>query len=360
MEVLLMSKSFTVKSSIQDYHVKFSTSLVDELNEVIKAGDYIIVDKKLIELQEELKAIVSKHDKVLKIDAEEPTKSYEGVIPFIDQLISDGFKRNNRLIAIGGGITQDVTAFIASILYRGVQWLFFPTTLLAQGDSCIGSKTSINFRQYKNQIGNFYPPQSVFIVPSLLETLEERDIRSGIGEMAHYFFVSGDDDVTFFESNYKTALANQENLIDIIESSLAIKKRYIEKDEFDRNERLVFNYGHTFGHAIESITNYAIPHGVSVSFGMDMANYVSLKKGYINNDQFLRAHSIFKNIWEGYSINELNFDELLSAMKKDKKNKDGNLGLILTKGWGNMFRDFTKPDVEFQSWIQEYKTIYHK
>lgn len=354
-----MSRSFTVKSSIQDYHVKFCTSLIDELNGIIKNGDYIIIDNKLIELQPELKQVISKHDKVLKIVAEEPTKSYEGVIPFIEQLILAGFKRNNRLIAIGGGITQDVTAFIASVLYRGVQWLFFPTTLLAQGDSCIGSKTSINFRQYKNQIGNFYPPQSVYIIPSLLDTLEERDIRSGIGEMAHYFFVSGDEDVTFFESNYKNALANQNNLIDIIESSLAIKKRYIELDEFDRNERLVFNYGHTFGHAIESITNYAIPHGVSVSFGMDMANFVSLKKGYINYVQFLRAQKIFRDIWEGYSINDLNLEELISAMKKDKKNKDGNLGLILSKGWGNMFRDFTNPDTEFHNWLREYKTNYH-
>lgn len=354
MEDLQMSEGFTVKSSIKDYKVHFSSSLAADLKKIVQPGDYIIIDESVFALNKELQSDLEGQDKLIKVKASESTKSYEGVIPFIEVLIANGFKRNNRLIAIGGGIIQDVTAFMASILYRGVQWIFFPTTLLAQADSCIGSKTSINFRNYKNQIGNFYPPYSVHIDPTILVTLEERDIRSGIGEMAHYFFVSGTEDVEFFKREYQEALIHRSNLQKVIEASLAIKKRYIEADEFDLNERIVFNYGHTFGHAIESVTNYETPHGVAVSFGMDMANFISMKKGYISMEDFLQAQQVFRTIREGYSIQDISTEELLAAMAKDKKNENGNIGLILTKGWGRMFRDLTKPDNTLISWMNEY------
>lgn len=355
-----MSESFIVKSSNRDYIVYFSESLKNDLENTLQAGDYIIADERVLSLNKMLADTIEGHDKVIRIVATEKTKSYEGVIVFIEELIANGFKRNNRLIAIGGGITQDITAFIASILYRGVEWIFFPTTLLSQADSCIGSKTSINFRKYKNQIGNFYPPLSIHIDTSILSTLEDKDIRSGVGEMAHYFFVSGIEDVVFFENEFQNAILYRSNLQKVVKASLAIKKRYIEVDEFDRNERLVFNYGHTFGHAIESITNYKIPHGVAVSFGMDMANYISIKKGYINEETFLHAQRVFKTIWNGYDIKEIKIEELMAAMAKDKKNKNGSLGLILTKGWGKMFKDMTEPDNTFISWIIEYMVYYHK
>lgn len=360
MEDIQMSNKFTVKSSIQDYEVNIVSSLEDNLARVYEAGDYIVVDKQVIELHPKLEKLLSDYDKVIRIEAVEKTKSYQGVISFFEELITEGFKRNNRLIAIGGGITQDVTAFMASILYRGVGWIFFPTTLLAQADSCIGSKTSINFKQFKNQVGNFYPPISIYIDPNYLKTLEERDIRSGVGEMAHYYYVSGSDDVQYFEKEFETALEDQSNFSELIKKSLSIKKGYIEIDEFDKNERIVFNYGHTFGHAIESITNYGIPHGVAVSFGMDMANFISWKKGYIEKEDMLRAQNVFKTIWKGYSIDNISLSELIGAMEKDKKNENGKLGLILTKGWGNMFKDLTDPDEVFVNWMNEYMGIYHR
>lgn len=357
MEDLPMSDSFKVKSSIRDYEVHFIDEIAVSLKSLIKQGDYIFVDANVSGMSG-IAELIADYEKVIRIDANEQTKSYEGVIPFFEELIVNGFKRNNRLIAIGGGITQDVTAFIASVLYRGVDWIFFPTTLLAQADSCIGSKTSINFRKFKNQIGNFYPPLSIHISTKILASLFERDIRSGVGEMAHYFFVSGPDDVDFFEKAYTTTIGDQSNMREVVKASLSIKKRYIEIDEFDRNERIVFNYGHTFGHAIESITNYDIPHGVAVSFGMDMANFVSAKKGYISLEDFNRAHLIFNTIWKGYSIKPISINGLLKAMEKDKKNENGKLGLILSKGWGNMFRDLTLPDEEFIGWMEEYMKLY--
>jgi 3-dehydroquinate synthase len=354
-----MSEAFVVKSSIRDYQVRFSHDIESTLMEVLRGGDVVIMDERVSKDHPHVRSAVTRGIRIVEIHAHETTKSYEGVIPIIDTLISIGFRRNNRLIAIGGGITQDVTAFIASILYRGVDWIFIPTTLLAQGDSCIGSKTSINFRESKNQLGNFYPPLEIHIDSTFLKTLDNRDIRSGVGEMAHYFFVSGDEDVVWFEREFEESLTRRTNLHRMIQKSLSIKKSYVERDEFDKGERIVFNYGHTFGHAIESITDYAIPHGVAVSFGMDMANFISVQKGYIPYSDFERAHRVFSVIWEGYDIRNLDLADMLKAMMKDKKNQDGKLGLILSKGWGAMFPDLTPPDEMFVGWMRTYFKNYH-
>lgn len=353
MEDLQMSNILSIKSSFGGYEVEFCDDIALILSKIIKKGDFIIIDQQIAD-KPDLKPFIVARKEIIIIEASENAKSYEGVIPVIDKLIRGGFKKNNTLIAFGGGVTQDITSFIASILYRGVGWIFFPTTLLAQADSCIGSKTSINFSSFKNQLGNFYPPRRIFIYTPFLDSLIERDIRSGIGEMAHYFFVSGDSDVDFFEKEYAIAINDRSNFNKLILASLSIKKRYIEIDEFDRGERIIFNYGHTFGHAIESITHYSIPHGVAVSFGMDMANYISYKKGYICYADFLRASKIFRDICYGYSIGDIRIQELINVMGKDKKNENGKLGLILTTGWGNMFRDFTEPDEIFRNWMQEY------
>ena len=271
---------FIVKSSVHDYDVNFIDNFRNHLENNLLEGDYIIIDNNILHIyKDDLKVLEGFN--FIAIDSNENQKSYEGLIPIIDSLINNGFKKNHRLIAIGGGITQDVTSFIASTLYRGVHWVFYPTSLLAQGDSCIGSKTSINFRKFKNQIGGFYPPNSIYIYLNFTKSLKQNEIKSGMGEMLHYFIVSSEKDFLFYKKYYKDAFINTDSLLKIISRSLMIKKRYIEKDEFDQNIRQVFNYGHSSGHAIESLTNYKIPHGNAVSFRMDIANFVSFKMDFI-------------------------------------------------------------------------------
>jgi 3-dehydroquinate synthase len=292
--------------------------------------------------------------KCIQIQAVESQKSYEGVIPIIDDLIKNGFRKNNKLIAIGGGIIQDVTAFISSLLFRGVSWILFPTTLLAQGDSCIGSKTSINFREYKNQLGGFYPPVKIYIDLNFLGTLKDLEIKSGLGEMCHYFIVSGSEDFYWFKKSYQEALTDHTILEKIVHRSLEIKKMYIEIDEYDRNQRQVFNYGHSFGHALESLTNYAIPHGIAVSYGMDMANFISHKLGYISSQLRLEIRELLELIWKDVTVENISIDKFLNALSKDKKNEGTELRLILNKGLGKIFKDRINPDEQFKSWIQEY------
>jgi len=346
--------NFKVKSNIHDYEVQFIEDLGLTLQNELIEGDFIIVDNNIIKHYKEQISKTLDKCKYIGVDATESQKSYQGITPIIQTLIEKGFRKNNRLIAIGGGITQDITAFIASIMYRGVNWLFFPTTLLAQGDSCIGSKTSINFEKYKNQVGGFYPPNQIFIYPSFIDTLTDSEMKSGMGEMLHYFIVSGRDDFKLYKNNYKQAFQNKEILSKIIARSLEIKKGYIEKDEFDQNIRQVFNYGHSFGHAIESLTNYKIPHGIAVSYGMDISNYISVQMGFISNEVRKEIREITEYIWEGYSIKNINLEAFKNALSKDKKNVGTKLGLILNKGYGDIFKNVMDSDDKFTSWLYYY------
>ena len=354
----ILQYNFTIKSKIHDYSVEFIDDVKATLTKELKKGDFIIIDNKVkFNYPEWFEEVLINHN-YIAIDASEPQKSYQEVEPVINSLIERGFRKNHRLIAVGGGITQDITAFIASILYRGVQWCFFPTTLLAQGDSCIGSKTSINFGKFKNQVGGFYPPNKIYIEPKFLNSLPHKELQSGLGEMAHYFVVSGKQDFERYKNDYEQALTDKKVLGGLIARSLEIKKSYIEIDEYDKKERQVFNYGHSFGHAIESLTNYNIPHGIPISFGMDMSNFVSMKKGYITSDVRQNSKELLEKIWNGHSdkVKGLDVDKFIEALTKDKKNKGLLLGLILNKGYGKVFKDFTENDMKFRTWIEEYFT----
>ena len=348
--------NFTVKSIIHDYEVLFIDDLKSALDSELCEGDYIIIDNKVKKLYDEhLKDALQSHS-FIGIDATENQKSYQGIIPVIQELIENGFRKNHRLVAIGGGIVQDVTAFISSIMYRGVKWLFFPSTLLSQGDSCIGSKTSINFGKFKNQVGGFYPPNKILIYPEFINTLTEAEMRSGIGEMLHYFIVAGKPDFEMFRENYRKAFTDKKVLAEIVSRSLEIKKGYIEIDEFDKNERQVFNYGHSFGHAIESLTNYRIPHGIAVSYGMDMSNFISTKMGFISEEIRNEIRHVTEDIWDGFHINDIDLDAFKKALSKDKKNVGTKLGLILNRGYGKIFKNIMDADDKFNSWLNEYFT----
>jgi len=350
-----------VRSSIHDYDVKFVENASSVLKNEISDGDVVIVDNKVNALYHDLLADFKGIINVIGIDVCENQKSYEGLIPILQKLINGDFRKNHKLIGIGGGIIQDITAFTASIMYRGVKWIYFPTTLLAQGDSCIGSKTSINFGVYKNQVGNFYPPNKVFINLDFLDTLTPADIQSGLGEMCHYFVVAGEEDFKNFKQDYNDAHTNRNILAKMISHSLIIKKKYIEIDEFDQKERQVFNYGHSFGHAIESLTDYAVPHGIAVCFGMDMANYISVKKKYIPMKIRNEIRELLEKIWTGYEIKHLDVEKLIRALSKDKKNVGQELRLILCKGYGQVFKTAQILDVEFKGWLEEYfdKELYN-
>jgi 3-dehydroquinate synthase len=315
----LLVHNFFIKSHSRTYSVEFNNDLIgsDELNTL---GTHYIIDKNVLGVLggKFYQNIMDKT--VVVIEATEETKSYSGLEPVIDALIQNKLNRDSHLVAIGGGITQDITCFIANTFMRGISWTFVPTTLLAQADSCIGSKSSINFGKYKNILGSFTPPNRVIICEKFLSTLTEKDIRSGIGEIIKLYLIDGKlVDSETIRNDLSLHLYN----------TLKIKKTFIEEDEFDKGIRNLLNYGHCFGHAIESATNFGIPHGIAISMGMDIANKLSMKKDLLTEEIYKDMHNILFSNYKDYISIPVNVELLLTALGKDKKNTGNKLNVIL-------------------------------
>ena len=172
--------------------------------------------------------------------------------------------------------------------------------------------------------------------------------------MCHYFIVSGEEDFNRFKKEYPDAKHDREIMVGLIARSLEIKKKYIEIDEFDKKERQVFNYGHSFGHAIESVTNYRVPHGIAISYGMDMANFISVKLGYIPEDVRNEIRELLSIIWKDFPISDMPLENFKNALSKDKKNVGSELRLILNKGYGNIFKDAMNMDEKIENWLRDY------
>ena len=356
-----MYNSLIINSKLSgSYSVDFILDLNQQLNKIELNKSIFLVDKNVMGLFKQEFIFLNKNTRVVIIESSEKNKTIEYCQFVIRKLINFDVRKNDQLIAIGGGITQDIVAFVSSILFRGVDWIFFPTTLLAQCDSCIGSKSSINFDSYKNLLGTFNPPTNIYIYKGFLDTLTESEIRSGIGEMLHYYFTEGIELAEQITNQIEELLIDRNKLDYFIINSLKIKKKIIEIDEFDKSIRHIFNYGHTFGHALEAITNYSIPHGQAITLGMDMANYISLKKELINSKQFQQLHSI---LWKNMPIFKFNNDNItpyLNALSKDKKNMKNKIGCILTKGPGIVEKVFIDNDDWLKQTILTYseKFIY--
>lgn len=240
-------------------------------------------------------------------------------------------KKNAVIISIGGGIIQDITGFVANILYRGIKWIFVPTTLLACCDSCIGSKTSLNYKNYKNILETFYPPNKIYICSEFLKTLSNVDFNSGLGEVIKFNVMSGSSEITQIEDNIeKLKQRNPKVLNEFINKSLQYKKLFIEKDEFDKAERIYLNFAHTFAHAIEVTSEYKIPHGLAVVLGMLVANRISVQRGILDLELSDRISKICKKVLE-IKIKDSWFDieAIIDVIRKDKKQIDDNLRVIL-------------------------------
>lgn len=261
---------------------------------------------------------------VYAVNVSEESKTLEQTKSLIDFLIESGFNKSNKIIAIGGGVVQDLVSFTSSILYRGVDWEFYPTTLLAQSDSCIGSKTSINYMNFKNLLGGFHPPRRIRINKEFLKTLPQSEIKSGVGEMLHYFILNHNIKLAKRMVTDTNILSNMDYYVS---ESLAIKKKMIEVDEFDKHQRNLFNYGHTFGHAIESISNYGVNHGQAVTRGMRIANAISFQNNLINKFLYNELEEVLKLNDTDFEINDI--DGYIEALKRDKKNVDNKLTCIL-------------------------------
>ncbi len=325
---------FTVMSSSGAYEVQFRLNALGaqlDLNRSI-----IIIDERVAELFDHSFSREVRECRRVSIAAHEETKSLEQLPRIVERLVKLGVRKDDQLVAIGGGITQDITAFLSSTMFRGMSWTFHPTTLLAQADSCIGSKSSINAAGIKNLLGTFRAPIEVTIDTGFLRTLSADDISSGLGEMLKVHAIASPAEFDKLAKEYDKLLEDDDRMLLAIRRSLLIKKQLIEVDEFDRGARNVMNYGHSFGHAIEAATDYGIPHGIAVTIGMDMANYVAGTIGHSVMDPYERMHPVLSLNYKSFADFPILPERLISALKRDKKNSATHLRLVLPDDSGHI------------------------
>lgn len=321
-----------------------------------RGGVFCLVDQQVLSLYKTAFAETISADKILPVEATEEQKSFERLTPLFVWLLQKGLRRDGCLLVVGGGVVQDIGCFIASVLFRGLRWELVPTTLLAQCDSCIGSKSSINIDAYKNQIGTFYPPHRVCLTFDLLKTLPWDEIRSGLGEAIKLHLLTGEKEFQALMTDLDTMPGNEQPLPKWILSSLQIKKVYIEKDEFDKGVRNLLNYGHTFGHAYESASHYGIPHGIGVILGMLSATYVSSKLGWVEAGYFRQLRNRLRPWYQPYEqrLKQLDLEKILAAIKHDKKNTRDAVNCILTRGGGRMEKHPVNLETQLRPWVGEF------
>ena len=322
----------TIKSNLGDYEVHIDLAY-EYLESLVKLEHKIfIIDENVWRLySHSLLKAVSESDAII-FPVSEEVKTLESVQRIYDQLVSKSAKRNMTLVTIGGGILQDITGFVASTLYRGINWVLIPTTLLAQADSCIGSKTSLNYKGYKNLIGSFYPPRKVWVDTSFLASLRTEDFYSGLGEVVKLHIMGGEEKIRWLVDNYSSlSCKDSDTLQEAIVNSLNTKINFISNDEFDLGRRNMLNYGHCFGHAIEASSDFNIPHGQAVVAGMILANIIAVQRELLSEEkkQLLEKTLLIPTLIIKPTLHDLQPETIIEAMSKDKKRTGQGLVLIM-------------------------------
>jgi 3-dehydroquinate synthase len=258
-----------------------------------------------------------------------------------NEMIANRIDRHSCVIALGGGVITDLAGFAAACYMRGIDVINIPTTLLGMVDAAIGGKTGFNVPQGKNLIGAFHHPKAVFICPSFVQTLPDRQYRAGIAEVIKYGVISDQIFFQFLENNiHPILLKSAQHLNCIIQRCCEIKNRIVEEDPTDsRNIRIKLNWGHTFAHGIESATHYQkYLHGEAVAIGMSCAAAVSNHMGYANKDFVSRQDRLIREAQLPISLPNIPLEEIVKAMENDKKTRMGKFSLIVAAEIGTVFR----------------------
>lgn len=350
----MLAKTLKIASSLGDYSVNWCHPNDDTYRQLFHRCRALIVDQNVWDIYGSDPDTFGVPENVIFQVAREDLKTLDTCITLCEQLLQAGFRRGEYLLAVGGGIVQDVATLTASLLFRGIPWVYVPTTLLTQADSCIGGKSSINLKHWKNQIGNFYPPKEIYIVPDYLQSLPEVEIRSGLGEVLKVHLLSGPEMAERIVQDGPKLLTDGEVQAQAVHRALMSKAAIIEADEFDQGHRLILNYGHTFGHALEAATNFAVAHGVGVTLGADLANYLAWQLGRISRADYELMHDPLHHNLRLSDWSDFALEAYFQALRRDKKNKDGAYGFILPSSVGTVELVFVPMDSATEQHITNY------
>lgn len=324
-----MRSSFDVRSSTGSYAVAIAAGSLQAT--LAEAGERILIVDEFF-----APSMVRAGRDPIALAADERTKSLDMMTELIATIRNRHATRDTTLIAIGGGVVQDAAAFAASVYMRGIPWIYVPTTLLGMADSCIGGKSSINVGKYKNIVGTYHPPESVVIDPAVIWSLSVEQRAAGLCEAAKICLCRGPGALELYLAHAPSVASNERTLTAVIDISLRAKKWFIEIDEFDRAERLLLNFGHTFGHAIEAASGFKVSHGVAVGLGMTAAFHLGASLGRDYGAELriaaFRAHiDALLDTVGGLSevLGRVSIEDLMDAFRSDKKHSHESFAVIL-------------------------------
>ena len=281
----------------------------------------------------------------LIVKAGEDSKSFANLEYLCREIIKHDFTRSDVIIALGGGVIGDLTAFCASVVLRGVTLIQMPTTILSQVDSSVGGKTAVNIPEGKNLVGTFYQPKMVIIDTDTLKTLPEREIACGMAEIIKYGAIR--------DKKLCDILLNGEfEMEEVIKTCCEIKARIVENDELDKGERMLLNFGHTLGHAVENYTGYGTySHGAAVAIGMCTITKWSEKQGITKTGTYEALVKLCKKYNLPTEID--NLENMLGAASHDKKRSGNKISIVLVKEMGESY--YEKVDVNLLNLIAKVK-----
>lgn len=347
------------------YHILLRTDFTQLREQLLKAfGSQkphricVVTDSNVegLYLSEIMKRLEPDYDEVLShvFTAGEDQKQLSTVEELYEDLIFHHFDRNDAMIALGGGVTGDLTGFAASSYLRGIRFVQIPTTLLSQVDSSIGGKTGVDFRQYKNMVGAFYMPSLVYINTAVLASLPEEQFASGMGEVIKHGLILNRSYYDFLKEN-KEPILSRDSLImmQTVLGSCRIKGEVVEKDPKEKNIRALLNFGHTIGHAVEKCAGFRMTHGACVAIGMAAAVEISASRGYLAPAE---VFDIKKTI-ESFrlptvvptEIADFTAEDIVRTTHSDKKRIGSSIRFVLLKSPGEAVIDTSVTDKELFS-----------
>ncbi|MHC1750461.1 MAG: 3-dehydroquinate synthase [Cellulosilyticaceae bacterium] len=265
----------------------------------------------------------------------EMTKNLNTVSEVYNTLVQHKIDRSSLVVALGGGVVGDLAGFVAATYMRGVPFIQIPTTIVAQNDSSVGGKVGVDYLNYKNMVGAFYNPSLVYINVTTLQTLPEREVCAGMGEVIKHGIIKDAKLVDYLEQNQKGILScNTKELIDMTAYSIQIKSDIVEEDPTEKGIRKILNFGHTIGHAIESLSDFTLLHGECVGYGIVMAAYISYERAYMTEDDLVRIINLCKYYGLLKPFKCAKEEAVCECILHDKKKQQGKVDFILSKKIG--------------------------
>lgn len=351
----MIELSVNIKSESKSYPIIIKNEEISELSgrlvSFLQDRKYIAVISEKVEKLYGTQLNIPEENKFILKDGEKE-KNFKNYKKILEKTLKMKLTRKDAMVAIGGGVAGDITGFAASTYMRGIDFIQVPTTLLSCVDSSVGGKTGIDTGFGKNLIGSFYQPKIVFINPKFLKTLDERQFKTGMGEVVKYSFIEKsckcDEELNltnFLSEKSEQILARDEKILSkLIEICIKLKISVVEKDEKESGLRRILNFGHTYGHAVEKITKYKkFTHGEAIVEGMKFAFKLAVKRNLIDKNYMFLAEDVIKK-YNFREIPQFNIDKMITLMQMDKKALSDKIVFILPTDYSTVDAFELKPD----------------